>query len=274
MGQQPPAAPAATGSAPRDGVESAEQTGDTALLSHRGWLGVELASTDRNQAGVLVRSVIPGSPAERGGIVPGDVIVRIDGQNTGTPRDIVGLVGERASGERVSVALKRGPADRLLSVTLAPRPDDDAVQRMRYVGLPAPDFDSLELAQGSTPMTLRALRGKVVVLEFWSPWCSVCRLLIPVTNDWYGRYSAQGVAVIGITTESVVRAAGAARQLGIAHPVLSDETAKTTIAYRAMSIPTVFLIDRRGVVRDVMVGYYEQRLTELQALIERLLAEP
>jgi len=162
----------------------------------------------------------------------------------------------------------------MLAAELSARPDDDEVQRMTYVGAPAPAFESLAAAQGAVRPTLNALRGRVVVVEFWSPWCVVCRLLVPTMNDWHGRYSAQGVEVIGITTESVVRAAHAARQLGISHPVLSDETGKTTLAYRAMALPTVFVIDRSGTVRDVMVGYYSERIREIDALIERLLAEP
>ena len=57
------------------------------------------------------------------------------------------------------------------------------------------------------------------------------------------------------------------------YPVAADESGKTTIAYQARAIPAVFVIDRRGTVRDVMVGYDAVRLPQLDALVERLIAE-
>ena len=262
--------------APSRGAESTPEPEprSQAALPARGWLGVELSATEPTQAGVLIRAVVPGSPAAGAGVLPGDVLLRVDGKPMNAPEDVIQAVGSQVAGSRVSLALKRGQQDRMLAAELVARPDDDEVQRMTYVGAPAPAFESLAPAQGAVKPTLQALRGKVVVVEFWSPWCVVCRLLVPTMNEWHGRYSAQGAEVIGITTESVVGAAQAARQLGISHPVLSDETGKTTLAYRAMALPTVFVIDRAGTVRDVMVGYYSERIQEIEALIERLVAEP
>jgi peroxiredoxin len=266
---EPPAEPAEPAQDPEEPASWQDPSPEA-----RGWLGVELAVAGESQPGVLVRSVIPGSPAEQAGVLPGDIILSIDGQPVQAPGAVVENVGRRAAGERVAVALRRASRDRLLAVILAPRPDEDEVQRMRYVGAPAPRFESLKPVQGSVSPSLSALRGKVVVLHFWSPWCVVCRLLVPTLNKWHARYSAQGLEVIGITTESVVRAAQAAAQLGISHPVLSDETGKTTRGYRAFALPAIFIIDRRGTVRDVLVGYSADRLHELPVLLDRLVAEP
>jgi thiol-disulfide isomerase/thioredoxin len=220
-----------------------------------------------------VVAVVPGSPAEQAGILPGDVIQRLDGDAVLAPEQVVQSIAGRGAGERISVSLKRADADRLFGVVLAPRPDEDGVQRMRYVGASAPPFAALKAVQGAIGPTLGALRGKVVVIEFWSPWCVACRMLVPQMNEWHARYAAQGAEVIGITTESVVQASATAQQLGIVHPILSDETGQTTRAYRAMAVPTVFAVDRTGVVRDVMVGYSEPRLAEFAAVLDRLVAE-
>jgi peroxiredoxin len=234
---------------------------------------VELEATAPTQPGVLIRAVIPGSPAEDAGIIPKDLLLRVAGQPVHQPRDVVELVGEHVRGERISIALRRGDSDRMLGVVLDRRPDDTQVHRMRYVGSPAPQLERLQAVQGAVSLQLGALRGKVVVVEFWSPWCLVCRLLVPTVNAWYQRYSPQGVEVLGITTEPVVQAAQTARQLGIIHPIASDPTGRTTRAYRALALPTVFIIDRNGTVRDVMVGYSTQRLQEMEAVIERLITE-
>ena len=238
----------------------------------RGWLGVELVKV-AEESGVRVRRVVRSSPAARAGLLAGDLIQRIDGKPVLHPEDVVRLVGIRAAGERVSVALRRGSSERLLAVVLDARPDDDGMMRMSYVGSPAPALEALESVQGTVTPTLTELRGKVVVLEFWASWCAVCRFLVPTINDWYARYTAQGAVVLGVTTDSVGLASRTAYELRMSYPIASDHSGKTTEAYGALALPTLFVVDRRGVVRDVMVGYSAARVAELEALIERLIAE-
>ena len=83
----------------------------------------------------------------------------------------------------------------------------------------------------------------------------------------------QGAVLVGITTDSVPSADRTARELGMTYPVVSDLTGKTSAAFSANQLPTLFVVDRRGIVRDVMVGLSEARLEDLQALIEQLLSE-
>jgi peroxiredoxin len=100
----------------------------------------------------------------------------------------------------------------------------------------------------------------------------VCRMMVPVLNDWHSRYRAQGVEVLGVTTDPVAPAARAAYELGMAYPIASDETGRTSRAYRALAVPTLFVIDQSGTVRDVMVGYQGRKLVQMQRLVEQLVA--
>jgi thiol-disulfide isomerase/thioredoxin len=237
------------------------------------WLGVELATREPGQPGVLVRGVVRDSPASGGGVMAGDVIISIDGQNVLQPTDVQQLIRERTPASRVSLGLLRAGAPRIFSIQLERMPNQEQVLQKDFVGLDAPAFGALKSVQGSIAPELPALRGRVVVLEFWATWCGVCRYMIPTLNNWHGRYSAQGLTVLGVTTEPVSLASQGAFEFGMAYSIASDESGDMTKTYRALALPTLFIIDRQGRVRDVMVGYSNQRLAEIDALLKRLVAE-
>jgi len=254
-------------------AEEAAPDEDPPEASGRGWLGVELESAAPDDVGVRVARVVPHSPADAAGLVPGDVIVRLDNDPVSTPGDVVAEVSTRHPLARIGVMLKRNGADRLIAVTLGAFPGQDELMRMQFVDQPAPPFELVQTAKGSVSPTLQSLRGQVVVLEFWAPWCVACRAMIPQMNQWHEKYSARGLHVIGITNDTVQRAATAATELGMEYAILSDETGKTSNAYQARAIPLVFVIDRSGTVRDVMVGYDRDHFEKLDRLMQKLLGE-
>jgi peroxiredoxin len=238
-----------------------------------GWLGVELAAPPEGEVGVLVRGVVPDSPAERAGVAAGDSIVMLDGQAVARPGDVIALVTAHTAGERVGLVLRRGGVDKLVAITLEPLPNDEGLMRKRYVDSRAPVLSGLTTIQGSVSPSLVSLRGRVVLVEFWATWCVPCHIMAPVLSDWSERYSARGLDVLGVTGDSAVAAADAARRHGMSYPLFTDESGATQRAYRAYALPTLFVIDRRGVVRDVMVGFSSERLRAVEGLVERLLAE-
>lgn len=254
---KPESAPAAT-------VSSQEQPG---------WLGVELAKRELGQPGVSVRSVMRESPAERAGLVAGDVVLSIEGESVGSPSELRARVTAAHAGERVSVGVLRGAETRLFAVQLDAAPNEDELMRKSYVGVAAPDFGALDSVQGSVTPSLAALRGRVVVLEFWASWCGICHVIAPTLNGWHDRYGAQGVTVLGVTNDTVEVAGRTASELGMGYALASDVSGNMLRAYRAYALPTLFVIDKRGTVRDVLIGYSTPRLHEIEALVRKLIAE-
>src|SRR5258706_8627481 len=105
-----------------------------------GWLGVELAKRDGGEPGVLIRSVMRGSPAEHAGLAAGDVVLNINGDNVAQPKDLRDHVMAAHAGARVSLGGLRGEGTRLFPVDLEGVPNDDEEMRKNYVGSRAPGF--------------------------------------------------------------------------------------------------------------------------------------
>jgi len=238
-----------------------------------GWLGVALVAREANQPGVVVNSVLRRSPAAQAGLEVGDVVLGIGETRVNDPGELSRRVAQIGAGQRVSLMVQRAGADRLLAVELGENPGLEGQLRLGFVDAGAPEFERVEVARGAVGATLEGLRGQVVVLEFWATWCGACRALLPTLNDWHARYRENGAVVVSVTTDPVGKAARDAAELGLDYPVLSDPDGMTAQAYQAFALPTLFVIDRHGVVRDVSVGYDPLRIRELEATLARLIAE-
>jgi cytochrome c biogenesis protein CcdA/thiol-disulfide isomerase/thioredoxin len=144
---------------------------------------------------------------------------------------------------------------------------------------PAPEFTGISRwlnTQGGRPLTMRELRGKVVLIDFWTYTCINCLRTLPHVEAWDAAYRSQGLAVVGIHTpefafEQVPANVGAAiRRLHVRHPVALDNDYGTWDAYSNRYWPAKYLVDRRGHVRYFHFG--EGSYEETEALIRRLLA--
>ena len=223
--------------------------------------------------GVLVKHVVRGSPAEKGGVKEGDRLLRIDGKGVATAAEVTRLVAARFAGEVVAVGVSRAGKDVAVRVALESRPSPDQVMRMDHVGAFAPAWTGVE-AIGGAPKSLGALRGRVVLVDFWAGWCGPCRILAPKLSALQARYGAQGLTVVGITTDDAQEAATFAQRTDMKYGIVVDTKAETTRAYGVSALPTLFILDKRGVVREVEVGYDASHDGQVEQLIRALLAEP
>ncbi len=164
------------------------------------------------------------------------------------------------------------------------------------IGTPARGWEGTEWLDAE-PVRLRDLRGKVVLVRWWTDTCPFCRRSAPALNEFHQRYGARGLVVIGMyhpkpirrsVTEELVR--DAAEERGFRFPIAVDHHWSvlrrwwlTGSRRRATSVS--FLIDKGGVIRYVHPGpaFHREVLhgddqpradfLELQAMIEKLLAE-
>ena len=112
----------------------------------------------------------------------------------------------------------------------------------------------------SDPLTLKSLRGRVVIVDFWTFGCYNCRNTLPALKSWDARYRDQGLTIIGVHTpelelerniETVRREIA---KLDIHYPIVTDNDNLTWNAYNVNAWPTWFVIDKSGRLRWMHVG--------------------
>jgi thiol-disulfide isomerase/thioredoxin len=140
-----------------------------------------------------------------------------------------------------------------------------------------PELVGLSRWINSDPLTLKKLRGKVVLVDFWTYSCINCLRTLPHVKAWYRTYRDGGLVVLGIHTPEFAfehvpgNVQGAVRRLGISYPVALDNDYGTWNAFHNQYWPAKYLIDRRGHLRYYHFGEGEYDTTE--ARIRTLLGE-
>lgn len=139
------------------------------------------------------------------------------------------------------------------------------------VGVRAPEY---RLATtGGDSLSLSELRGRVVLVSFWATWCGPCRLELPQLQKLYEQYRDRGVEIAAISVDRrASEVAPFARRLCLSFPVLLGD-AVVRSAYRVMSLPSLFIIDRAGVIRYRHTGYAPGMEGVVAEHVEALLAE-
>jgi len=126
-------------------------------------------------------------------------------------------------------------------------------------------------------LTVKALRGRVVLVDFWTYTCINCLRTLPHLKAWDARYRAQGLTIVGVHTPEFAfekKAANVVRSIedrDLRYPIVQDNDFGTWNAFTSQGWPSKFLIDARGRVRYAHLG--EGEYPETEAAIRTLLAE-
>jgi cytochrome c biogenesis protein CcdA/thiol-disulfide isomerase/thioredoxin len=161
-----------------------------------------------------------------------------------------------------------------------PHPDLTRADTLHDFGA-APDFVGIDHwlnTPGGRPLRLRDLRGKVVLIDFWTYSCINCLRTLPYLESWYRAYGPDGFEIVGVHTpefafeHELSNVRSNAHDLGVRYPVALDNDYATWNAYGNQYWPAEYLLDRRGHVRRAHFG--EGKYDETEAAIRQLLAEP
>jgi peroxiredoxin len=131
-------------------------------------------------------------------------------------------------------------------------------------GNKAPDFQLKTL--NGTNVKLSELQGKKVILNFWATWCPPCKAEIPHMQDFYESNDKSKVEILAVNLTTSEKNPGKIKEFiserNVTFPVLLDQDGEIGDQYRAMTIPTSYLIDSNGIVRKKIVGPMDKELME------------
>jgi thiol-disulfide isomerase/thioredoxin len=140
----------------------------------------------------------------------------------------------------------------------------------------APEFRKSGVWINSTPLTLKSLNGKVVLVDFWAFDCAPCIEAMPHIRELYRKYESKGLVIVGVHVprtgdeKNVTKLRDAVKRMEIHFPVVTDNPQKIWSDYRCDLWPTVFVIDRNGAIRYSHggVGRYEDLEGSIQTLLD------
>ncbi|MDD2047510.1 thioredoxin family protein [Pseudomonas putida] len=142
---------------------------------------------------------------------------------------------------------------------------------------PMPELSGAVQWLNSPPLDRQALKGKVVLVDFWTYDCINCRRSLPYVNTWAKRYADQGLVVIGVHTpeydyeNDIDNVRGQVAKLGIEYPVAIDNRYAIWNAFGNQFWPAHYFVDAQGRVRFVHFG--EGAYDTQEQVIQQLLAE-
>jgi thiol-disulfide isomerase/thioredoxin len=212
--------------------------------------------------------VIPGAPAERGGLRPADEVLTVDGQPMTRASEIVQRIQAVEPGMTVRLVVQRQGSPLTIVLSPEPRPEMMDVVRQALIGKPAPEFTG-ELISGTAPAKLAELRGHVVVLDFWATWCGPCAMTLPRLDAWQATYAAKGLRIVGLSNEDATDISAFLVDHKLGYTIARDPDAKAAQDYLLQGVPMLVIIDKAGIVHDVFLG--AGNFDAIEAAIVRLL---
>lgn len=157
-------------------------------------------------------------------------------------------------------------------------PTDESVTK-KAAALPkialAPELIGITGWVNTGPLTLKQLRGKVVLIDFWTYSCINCIRTFPYLKDWYAKYKDKGLVIVGVHTpefefeKNISNVKDAVQRFGLEYPIALDSNFKTWQNFNNRYWPAHYLIDQMGIVRDVHFGEgaYKETENDIRSLL-------
>jgi thiol-disulfide isomerase/thioredoxin len=192
-------------------------------------------------------------------------------------RQLLFYLGLGVLGAGAATTFRSGLPNNPIAVMPTPAATKPETAILVAAGKALPDFQGIQQWLNSDPFPIADLKGKVVLIQFWTFACINCQRTLPHMTQWHRQYAEQGLKVVGIHTPEFAferepnNIKRALQQHQITYPVAIDNDYKIWKAYNNEYWPHLFLADRRGLMRYDHIGEGAYETTE--QMIQQLLKE-
>lgn len=116
-------------------------------------------------------------------------------------------------------------------------------------------------------------KGQVIYVDFWASWCGPCAESFPFLNAMHQKFKDQGLQIVGINLDEEVKDADAFLVKTPANfTIVKDVTKQCAMDFDVEAMPSSYLIDRKGIIHHIHLGFRAGDAKELESLIEKLIA--
>lgn len=139
---------------------------------------------------------------------------------------------------------------------------------------PAPEC-RVKTLQDEREIDLADTKGKVRYVDFWASWCGPCAESFPFLNEMHDQLSGQGLEIVGVTVDEEKKdALGFLQKKPAKFSIVWDPEGKCPAVYEVKAMPSSYLIDRKGQIRHVHLGFRAGDREEIIRRVKEVLAEP
>lgn len=139
------------------------------------------------------------------------------------------------------------------------------------INSPAPDF-AANSVNGKGRAAVKASNGKVLIVDFWATWCEPCKKSFPKLQELFVKYKASGMDLIAVSEDdenSGIPDFG--NTFGAKFPLVWDDGKAIAAKWKPGSMPSTFIVDKKGIVRFVHSGYHDGEEAEIEKEVKSLL---
>ncbi|MFM7203196.1 MAG: redoxin domain-containing protein [Myxococcota bacterium] len=242
------------------------------------WTGISMANLKEPIPGVdadqrcQVTHVYRGSPGDRSGVKEDDVIIAANDVPVKKFQDISTVTRGQPPGFTFNMKVLRKGQELTFPVTIEAKPDDMRARlKEAWEGTPMLPFTVQGLNQGKVGKVLSSdqYKGKVLVLDFWATWCGPCRTAMPVLERLQKELGPKGLVVLGVSSEETKVIQDFMTNNPLGYQVAHDPVGEMKQDYEIDKLPTLYVIDQKGIVQEVGIG--SGHLSALEATLRRLL---
>jgi thiol-disulfide isomerase/thioredoxin len=140
------------------------------------------------------------------------------------------------------------------------------------VGANVPQCNLVDLSN-NTPISL-SKTGNVVYVDFWASWCAPCAKSMPFLNELHEQFSSKGLEIVGIDVDDD-KADGLKflEKVPVVFSTVTNPDAQCAAAFGVQTMPSSYLIDRKGKLRYIELGFFSENKNDIRQKVEKLLAE-